>query len=64
MIVTLSFRATEGPQQVQELTLRVDTTNLLDALSKALAFAESVISIPVSGVVIRDIPPAKQEAQS
>lgn len=56
MKVTLTFKVMPGGQQVDSITLRIDTADMLDALSKALVFAAGNIAIPVIEVKIAEVP--------
>lgn len=53
MRVTITFKSTEGPQQVLAVTLRVDTLDFVEAAQKALSFCETTLTtIPVVSVLI------------
>lgn len=42
MRVTITFRTMSGPAQVESLVLRVDTEDVLEAITRALAFQRSL----------------------
>lgn len=52
MRITITFATMSGPVQVETLILRVETADILDAVSRAVTHAETVTTIPIRSVYV------------
>lgn len=53
MTIAIVYAETTGPQQILALTLRMEAVDHVDALTKALIFAASITTIPITRITIQ-----------
>lgn len=53
MRVTITFAVAPGPVQVDTLILRIDTADIVEAVSRAINHAATITTVPIQSVHVQ-----------